>query len=249
MRADLFTGMREGGVRARRGRTQGIFITAEGIEGSGKTTQILRLAEILREQGHDVVETREPGGTSVAEDIRRLLLQTAGEPLTPQTEVLLVLAARSQHVTHVIEPALRRGAIVLCDRFFDSTLAYQGYARGIDRAQLAKLNRFATGGLAPDLTLLFDVPVSVGLARRRRQLDGQNRLDRESVQFHERVRRGFSALLRQHGRRIKKVDTKQSPDVTARRVESLVLEFLHRRRKVAPSSRNRTVKRRNAVRS
>lgn len=226
MRADFFTDMREGGLRARRERKQGILITAEGIEGSGKTTQILRLAEFLRGQGHDVVETREPGGTLVAENIRRLLLQLAGEPLTPQTEVLLVLAARSQHVTHVIEPALRRGAIVLCDRFLDSTLAYQGYARGINVPQLIRLNRFATGGLAPDLTVLFDLPVTVGLARRQKQVGGQNRLDRESVGFHERVRKGFLALARQHSKRIKKVDAKQSPDVVACRVTSLVRQFL-----------------------
>jgi dTMP kinase len=216
-------------LAAVRRRKRGVFITAEGIEGSGKTTQLNRLAETLRTQGFEVVETREPGGTPVAEDIRRLLLQMAGEPITPQGEVLLVLAARSQHVAHVIYPALRRGAMVLCDRFFDSTVTYQGYARGVDIAQLVRLNRFATNGLVPDLTLLFDVPVSVGLARRRHQIDGQNRLDRESVAFHERVHKGFLALARQQGRRIMKVNAKQSPDVVARRVESLVKQFLIRR--------------------
>lgn len=220
-------------MRGKKRKRRGIFITCEGIEGSGKTTQVRRLAEVLRSQGLEVVETREPGGTLVAEKIRHVLLQMAGEPITPQSEVLLVLAARSQHVTHVIEPALRRGAVVLCDRFHDSTFAYQGYARGVDVAQLVKLNRFATKGMEPDLTLLFDVSVSLGLARRRKETGGQNRLDRESVTFHERVRRGFLALARQHRKRIKKVDAKQSPDGVARVVESLVQRLLSARGCVA----------------
>ncbi len=236
-------------MKANKGSKAGVFITAEGIEGSGKTTQIHRLAETLRGQGYEVVETREPGGTLVAEDIRRLLLQMAGEPITPQSEVLLVLAARSQHIAHVIVPALQRGAVILCDRFFDSTLAYQGYARGLSIPQLAKLNRFATGGLVPDLTLLFDVPVPIGLARRRKQVAGQNRLDRESVEFHEQVRKGFLALARQSDKRIKKVSTRQSPDIVARRVARLVIEFLNRRRKVAQSSGNRNVEGRKVLRS
>jgi dTMP kinase len=224
-------------------RRQGTFITLEGIEGSGKTTQLARLAKFLREKGYRVVETREPGGTPLAEQIRGVMLNlpphtpsehnTAplAEPITPECEAALVFAARAQHVTHVINPALKEGAIVLCDRFSDSTLAYQGYARGLDVRTLKTLNRFATSGLTPDLTLLFDLPVETGLARRRRHGAEQNRLDRETRQFHSRVRKGFLDLAAHEPRRIKVVDAAADPDRITADIATVVKTFLGRAEK------------------
>lgn len=213
----------------------GILITFEGIEGSGKTTQLRRLTTLLRQDGYRVVETREPGGTSTAERIREILLRTPGklpvtEPMTAACELYLILAARSEHVTHIIEPALQAGAIVLCDRFSDSTLAYQGYGRGLDRAMLRDMNRLATGGLEPDLTLLFDVPVSTGLSRRRKFALEQNRLDRETQDFHEKVRRGFLKLAAREPGRIKIIDGLPHPETVAVAVRSAVQAFLTKAR-------------------
>lgn len=216
--------------RKRRG-TKGVLITFEGIEGSGKTTQLVRLAKLLREEGHRVVETREPGGTPFAERIRELLLSPAVEPIAPECEAFLILACRSQHLAHVIQPALKEGAVVLCDRFSDSTLAYQGYARGLDVELLRTLNRFATSGLTPDLTLLFDVPVPLGLARRQRHEMEQNRLDRESRRFHVRVRQGFLELAARYPRRIRVIDGSPDPETVAGEVVSIVRRFLHTRQK------------------
>lgn len=221
-------------------RRQGAFITLEGIEGSGKTTQLARLGKFLREKGYRVVETREPGGTPLAEQIREIMLNVPNhmpseqltarltERMTPEGEAALVFAARAQHVTHVIKPSLKDGAIVLCDRFSDSTLAYQGYARGLDIRTLKTLNRFATGGLTPDLTLLLDLPVETGLARRRRHEAEQNRLDRETRQFHNRVRKGFLDLAAHEPRRIKLVDAAADPDRITADVAAIVKIFLGR---------------------
>ena len=183
-------------------RPKGRFITFEGVEGSGKTTQISTSAERLRRLGWTVLETREPGGTSVGEQIRDVMLNQGNQQLTALTEVFLVMAARAQHVEEVVRPALAGGAVVLCDRFVDSTLAYQGYGRGLDIRALRRLNRLATAGLTPDMTLVFDVPVTVGLQRRRAHRE-VNRLDMESIAFHERVRKGFLQLVREEPRRMK----------------------------------------------
>jgi dTMP kinase len=228
-------------------RGKGVFITLEGIEGSGKTTQCARLAKFLREQGYRVVETREPGGTPIAECIRDLLLglsstrpqavPSATDPLTPQCEAALIFAARSQHVAEVIKPALREGAVVLCDRFSDSTLAYQGYARGLPLRDLCRMNGFATNGLTPDLTLLFDLPVAVGLARRRQEGTSQNRLDRESVRFHERVRKGFLKLHTRFPGRIHLLDARLDPDTVADKAAMIVHECLTRHENRRPLGR------------
>jgi len=208
-------------------RRPGLFVTFEGIEGSGKSTQCMRLAKALREHGYRVVETREPGGTALAEQIRDLLLHPRiAEPISAETEACLILAARAQHVAHVIEPALRAGTVVLCDRFTDSTLAYQGFARGLKLADLRALNHVATRGITPALTLLFDLPVTIGLTRRRREGEPQNRLDREATRFHERVRAGFRTLARREPRRIKILNGRQEPDRLAREVETIVLKSL-----------------------
>ncbi|HEU0264633.1 MAG TPA: dTMP kinase, partial [Geobacterales bacterium] len=144
---------------------RGIFITFEGIEGCGKTTQIAILAQALEKQGHQVVITREPGGSPIANQIRSILLSADNVAMVPLTELFLYEAARSQHLSEVVTPALDRGAVVLCDRFIDATIAYQGYGRGLDFSTISTLNRLATSGLTPQLTLLFDCDVETGLGR------------------------------------------------------------------------------------
>ncbi len=171
----------------------GVFVTFEGGEGSGKSTQVARLAARLRAMGHDPLVTREPGGTPVGEGIRALLLDHERRP-SAMTEALLMVASRAQLVGGVLRPALEAGRIVLCDRYGDSTLAYQGGGRGVEHALLVELNRAATGGLVPAVTLLFDVPVFVGLDRRHASAGATNRLDREPAEFHERVRARYLEL-------------------------------------------------------
>ena len=208
----------------------GVFITFEGTEGSGKTTQCKRLARSLRARGHRVLLTREPGGTPLAEAIRNLLLTSplssnSKEHMTPACETLLIMAARVQHIDHVIVPALSNGTIVLCDRFFDSTLAYQGYGRNVNIQSMRMMNRFVTGGLEPDLTFLLDLPVEQGLRRRQRSRH-QNRIDQESAVFHEQVRKGFLRLAGQSPRRIQKMDALQSPHVLAGEIETRTMQLL-----------------------
>ena len=215
---------------AKRRRDRGLLITLEGPEGSGKSSQIRQLASTLRRSGYRVIQTREPGGTPVAEAIRNtLLLASSDEPITPEAESLLILAARSQHVTHLIAPALNRGAIVLCDRFSDSTLAYQGFGRKLSLAWLQAVNRVATKGLCPDLTLLLDVPVGIGLSRRRNAQVQQNRLDRESERFHRLVRRGFLKLAAQSPHRVRVINASRSKAETGAEIESIVLGWLDKR--------------------
>ncbi|MEK6786084.1 MAG: dTMP kinase [Nitrospira sp.] len=213
-------------------KSTGIFMTLEGGEGSGKTTQARRLCERLTAQGLNVLHTREPGGTLLAERLRSILLDHSGETIAPETEAYLIFAARRQHVDHVIKPALARGVTVVCDRFSDSTMAYQGYGRGLDLRILRTMNDWATGKLAPQLTLLFDVPVAVGLSRRRGRATTQNRLDREAERFHRKVRAGFHVLARQEPRRIMVIDSAQPLESVTQTVEELVLNWLktYRRR-------------------
>ena len=211
---------------------RGLFLTLEGPEGSGKSTHIRHLAALLKRSGyHDVVQTREPGGTAIAEAIRgALLVSYRGEAMTPVTEALLILAARGQHVSHVIEPALQRDAIVLCDRFSDSTIAYQGFGRGLDLRWLQEANRVVTNGRDPDLTLLLDVPVALGLERRRNARGNTNRLDRESERFHNRVRKGFLRLARMDSRRIKIIRADRSEEDVRAEIKAVVLGWLRKRR-------------------
>ena len=216
--------------RTKKRPVRGQFITLEGPEGSGKSTHIRHLATALRRSGFKVVQTREPGGTAVAEAIRHTLLRSSSrEQITPVAESLLIFAARSQHVRHVIEPALQRGTIVLCDRFSDSTFAYQGFARGLDLAWLRMVNSMATNGCSPDLTLLLDVPVHIGLSRRRKSGGKQNRLDLESVRFHRLVRKGFLTLAAQSPRRIKVIRADRSEEKTRAEIEAVVLGWLRTR--------------------
>ena len=180
-------GRREG--RSRKGT--GFFITIEGVEGAGKSTLAELVAEHLRSEGADVVVTAEPGGDPVAERVRQLVLDSA-DSISDRAELLLFEAARAQHVDRVILPALERGAVVICDRFADSSLAYQGYARGIDLETVKMLNDCAARGLRPDLTILLDLPVESGLDR----TSGMDRLSSEGIAFHNAVREGYLALSR-----------------------------------------------------
>ena len=199
----------------------GLFVTFEGGEGSGKSTQLARLDERLRRSGFDPLVVREPGGTRLAESIRALLLDT-GAPIGGVTEALLMVAARSDLVATRLRPALDAGRIVLCDRYTDSTLAYQGGGRGLDGAMLAAWNRAATGGLQPDLTLLFDLDPELGLARRVAARGGTNRIDLESESFHGRVRERYLQLARAEPARFTVLDADRGASELAERVWSVV---------------------------
>ena len=171
-----------------------MFITLEGPDGSGKTSQLPALEKFLQGAGYDVIVTREPGGTSVGDQIREILMNLQNGSIIPRTEILLFLAARAQHVDELIRPALAAGKIVLCDRYGDSTLAYQGFGHKTDLNTLKMLIDFSTGGLKPDLTLLLDVPVEMGIARKLNNSTEWNRLDAYEQAFHERVRQGYFSL-------------------------------------------------------
>ena len=186
--------------------TRGKLITFEGVEGSGKSTHVRLLVEEMRSAGHRVVEVREPGGTRLGEAIRLLLSKNDNpEALCPQAELLLFMASRAQLVQHVIIPALQRGEHVICDRFLDSTAAYQGYARGCDLALIARMNAFATQDILPDLTILLDLDPSQGLRRlcrrNRNQKTEKDRIERESLAFHKHVRQGYLSLARRAPKR------------------------------------------------
>jgi len=189
----------------------GIFISFEGMEGCGKSTHIQLLAESLRAHGHTVVLTREPGGTALGQTLRQLLLDPS-TALAPGAEVLMMLADRAQHIQDVIGPALNANQIVLCDRFLDSTTAYQGYGRKIDLGLLGQLNTFACAGYMPALTLLLDVPVTEGLqrAQQRRGNESADHFEAESVAFHQRVREGFLSIARSESQRVYVVDSTRS---------------------------------------
>ncbi len=187
-----------------------MFVTFEGPEGGGKTTQIRLLAEWLVERGCDVLTTREPGGTRIGNAIRAVLLEPEHTEMRPEAEILLFSAARAQLVGEVIRPHLERGGVVLSDRFADSTFAYQGYGRGLDLASLRMITAFATGGLMPDLTICLDLPVAEGLLRKRGGAAVEwNRMEREEREFHERVRAGYLALASEAGERWLVVDATQ----------------------------------------
>jgi dTMP kinase len=173
-----------------------VFITFEGPDGSGKTTQARLLAGWLRERGYEAVLTREPGGTDIGDQIRTVLHDPANGAMDARTEILLYSASRAQHVAQRIRPALAAGQIVISDRYADSTLAYQGYGRGLDLETLRQITDFATGGLTPGLTLYLDIPPEAGLERRQVGGDEWNRLDAEAIEFHQRARAGYLELMK-----------------------------------------------------
>lgn len=212
-----------------------MFISFEGIEGSGKSTAMRMLAEHLQDMGHDPLLTREPGGCALGRSLRPILLDARTRGLSSRAELYLFLADRAQHVSEVIRPALEAGQIVLCDRYADSTLAYQGYGRGLDQEYLRRLNEAATAGIEPDLTLLLDLPVNCGLERagQRNREEGimlsEGRFDAESLEFHERVRQGYRALAEEEPERFAIIDAAQPPEDVVLQCLSAVEGFLRRR--------------------
>ena len=190
----------------------GRFITFEGGEGAGKSTQLKRLVARLAESGREVVATREPGGSPGAESIRELVLKGAADRWSPVTETLLMYAARRDHVERVIRPALARGAWVACDRFADSTRAYQGAAGGVDPALIAAMETFVLEQTRPDLTLVFDMPVDVGLQRAHERAGSEMRFESKGLAFHERLREGFLAIARAEPDRCAVIDAKGTLD-------------------------------------
>ncbi|MBN1667091.1 MAG: dTMP kinase [Anaerolineales bacterium] len=206
---------------------RGYFITLEGPDGSGKTSQVGPLRDDLQAAGYQVFCTREPGGTSIGDQIRQVLLANRNQEMHPRSEILLFQASRAQLVEEVILPRVAQGQIVLCDRYADSTLAYQGYGHQIDLAQLNHIVNFATGGLKPDLTLLFDVDAQTGLQRRQAEGD-VNRLDALALEFHRRVQGGYHALAAAEPQRWVTIDASQSIPAVQAAVRQAVGDWLAR---------------------
>lgn len=207
-----------------------MFITFEGPDGSGKSTQLTLLADWLRGNGMDVLVTREPGGTAIGDRVRAILLDPLCKEMVAEAEVLLYSAARAQHVGEVIQPQLARGGAVLCDRFADSSMAYQGYGRGLDRDTLAVITRFATSGLRPDLVVYLDIAVEAGLRRKMLYANDDasqwNRIEQEARAFHERVREGYLTMAAADPARWLLVDADQPVDAVQASVRERVGAFL-----------------------
>ncbi len=229
-------------AKRRPARKRGVFVTFEGVEGSGKTTQLARLARRLRAAGVEAVATREPGGTATGRHLRRILLDRDAAALSPEAEMLLYAADRAQHIREVIAPALLRGAVVLCDRYLDATLAYQGFGRGLDIERILALHRAAPLDLRPDRTILLDHDPASGLrrARRRNRRKGtgrsEGRMEHETLAFHLRVRAGYLRLAAADPVRFRVVDPQGSPGEIEERVLCNLADLLPR----ALTSRSRT---------
>jgi dTMP kinase len=205
-----------------------MFISLEGPEGSGKTTQLPGLADFLRGKGYDLITTREPGGTGIGDQIRKVLFDLDNKTMNPRTEILLFQSSRAQLVEEVIKPALAAGKLVLCDRYADSTLAYQGYGHGVELNALEEIVNFATGGLKPDLTIYMSVDVTVGL-KRRTQDGNWNRLDDYSLDFHRRVQAGYETLIAKEPQRWAVVDASARPEQVAAQLRTTILDRLKNR--------------------
>ncbi len=201
-----------------------MLVSFEGVEGAGKTTQIARLAARLREGGRqDVLTTREPGDGPLGAELRRLALHPPqGVYVEPRAELLIMVADRAQHIGQVIRPHLESGGIVLCDRFADSSLAYQGYGRGLDLAEIVRLNDYATGGLVPNLTLLLDLDPAIGLARQKER----SVMEEEALPFHRRIRAGFLALAAAEPSRWRVLDSSRSPEIVHNEIWQIVRGIL-----------------------
>ncbi len=205
---------------------QGLFITVEGTEGVGKSTNMALVYETLTAQGIEVVQTREPGGTELSEKIRDLLLDHRNTAMVDDTELLLMFAARAQHIAEVIKPALARGAWVLCDRFTDSTYAYQGGGRGISMQRIAELEQWVQGDLRPDITLLLDAPVEVGMARAAKRPQAADRFEREKQVFFEKLRSTFLILAKQQPQRFRIIDAAKPLEEVTKQVQSVLQPLL-----------------------
>ena len=203
-----------------------MFITFEGPDGSGKTLQMKQTADFLREQGYSVFLAREPGGTSIGDQIREILMKMDNTSMLPRTETLLFCAARAQLVEEIIKPRLKKGEVVLLDRYADSTLAYQGYGHENDIILIKKVLDFATGGLTPDITFLFDLDPEIGLQRRQESSGEWNRMDAYQLQYHQRVRQGYLMMAKKNPDRWFVIDANQSPDMVQSDLKSLLLLYL-----------------------
>jgi dTMP kinase len=209
--------------------SKGLFITVEGPEGAGKSTILTELYNQLVQDGFDVVQTREPGGISIAEQIREVILNTKNTEMDKRTEALLYAAARRQHLVEKVIPAPEEGKIVICDRFIDSSLAYQGNARGIGMEEVMNINQFAIEDKMPDLTLYFDIDPEEGLKRIAKHNGREvNRLDLESVDFHTRVREGYQKLMKQYPNRIQVIDASQSKEAVFGDAYGIVTDYLNK---------------------
>jgi dTMP kinase len=208
-----------------------LLITFEGVEGSGKTTQIRRLKRYLTKKRIPCKVTREPGGCPIGEKIRKILLNPANQEMSPLSELLLYEASRAQHVKEVIKPLLKKGKVILCDRFNDASIAYQGYGRKVDLKWVEKLNRLSSQGIKPDLTFLLDCPSDVGIKRalRRNQAlkkEREERFEREKIQFHQLVRKGYLSIARQEPDRVKVIDTRHGEEKVFEKIRQIVDDFL-----------------------
>ena len=207
-----------------------MFISFEGIEGSGKTTNIHHAVRFLQDKGHDCVITREPGGTRVGEKIRAILLDPSNKGMDPLTELLLYTADRSQHINEVISPLLSAGKTVVCDRYYDATVVYQGYARGLDTALILRLHRWLFKNLKPDITLLLDLPPEVGLSRAWKQIDTgdrdrvETRFEEETLSFHKKVRSGYLEMARLEPERYRIIDASKEADQVRKEIVRTLAE-------------------------
>jgi dTMP kinase len=207
---------------------KGIFITIEGPDGSGKTTILQMLAQNLANEGYEVVATREPGGIEIAEQIRKVILDPENTAMDSRTEALLYAAARRQHLAEKVKPALEEGKVVLCDRFVDSSLAYQGYARGLGIDEVYSINQFAIENMMPEMTLYFDVAPEIGLERINKNKGREvNRLDLEKLEFHQKVREGYLILANRFSERIVKVDASKDLNTVYEQAEAQIKELIN----------------------
>ena len=212
-----------------------LFITFEGVEGSGKTTQIQHLKRYLTQKGIPCRVTREPGGCPIGEKVRKILLNPDHREMSPLSELLLYEASRAQHVRDVIKPLLKKGMVVLCDRFSDASIAYQGYGRKVDLKLVERLNRLSSQGIKPDITFLLDCPSDVGLKRalqRNRMLkkEKEERFEREKIQFHHRVRRGYLSIAKKEPNRVKIIDTREGEEKVFEKIRRIVDELIAAKR-------------------
>jgi dTMP kinase len=205
---------------------RGLFITFEGTDGAGKTTQIQRLAADLRGANYDVCLTREPGGTPISEQIRDMLLNPDHSEMAATTELLLYAASRAQHVLEVIKPALESRKIVISSRFADAMVVYQGYGRGLDLERINHLNQIATDGVRPDVTFVLDLPVEIGLQRVQNSRGGLDRLEREKIEFHRRLREGYQILAKQEPQRLRIINAQVSPEQVYAQIQAIIQPLL-----------------------
>lgn len=206
---------------------RGLFVTFEGGEGAGKSSMLRRIGDKLSQEGYPVLETREPGGITIAEQIRHVILDPAHTEMDGRTEALLYAAARRQHLVEKVLPALEEGKIVLCDRFLDSSLAYQGFARGLGMENVYQINQFAIEDCMPDVTLLFDIQPERGLDRiAANEGREQNRLDLENMDFHEKVYEAYQILAERHPARIQKINADQAIELVQQEAEHVIRQFL-----------------------